>query len=397
MRRLGTVTALLGLLASPGAAQIPGLPELPTFGEDWTYVALPKLYWSGADGMGFGLFYGQVNQLGFDDWDAPEPYRAMVSLDANITTTGTKRLELALRAPKWADGWRFVASLQGRRDARERYFGVGNESTYDKTLEDDATPFYYRSQNTRWTARGEVQRRIVGGLRILAGVHAEQWRIDTLPGASRLAEDLATGVDPTIGRNTGDVSGRIGLVFDTRNDEPAPTRGVLLEALFSVADSGLAGALSYTRTTVSATGYLPIAARFGVAARVMGESMSGSPRLGSFYRIEASDRPFKGVGGAETHRAIPRHRLVDADKLVANLDLRYEVFAYPTLFRATAVGFLDAARVFPATDWKLTTSDLAVGGGLGLFLQFFRTGVLGTTAGIGSDGLVFNFHTWWPF
>jgi len=394
VKRVALALTLLGAQTSPGAAQ---LPDLPTFGEAWTYLALPKVYWTSADGMGFGLFYAQVNQLGFDDWGSPEPYRAMVSVDANITTTGTKRLELALRAPKWVDGWRFAVSLQARRDARERYFGIGNESVYDETLEGDAAPFYYRSKNTRWMARGEVQRRLVGGLRLLAGIHAEQWLIDTLPGPTKLSEDLATGVDPTIARNTGDVSGRIGLVFDTRNDEPAPTRGVLLEALFSIADSGVAGSLSYTRTTVSATGYLPLTARLGVAARVMGESMSGAPRLGSFQRLEASDRPLKGVGGAETNRALPPRRLVDADKLVANLDLRYEVFAYPTLFRATAVGFLDAARVFPTGDWEVTTSDLAVGGGIGLFLQFFRTGVLGTTAGLGPDGVVLNFHTWWPF
>jgi len=397
VKRLRLTAALLACAAAPVTAQIPGLPELPTFGENWVAAALPKVYWAGADHMGFGLLYVQMNQLGFDDWDAPEPYRATVSLDGNITTTGTKRLELALRAPKWVDGWRFYASLEGRRDARERYFGIGNATEFDKNLESDSAPYYYRSQNTRWTARGEVQRRIVGGLRILAGIDAEQWRIDTLPGDSKLARDLAAGVDPTIGRNTGDVSGRIGLVFDTRNDEPAPTRGVLLEAIFSVADSGLAGSLSYTRTTVSATGYLPLIGPLHVAARVLGESMSGSPRIGSYARIEAADRPFRGVGGAESNRAIPQRRLLDADKLIANLDLRYDFFEYPTLVRATAVGFVDAARVFPPGEWELTTSDLAVGGGVGLFLQFGRAAILGTTAGVGPDGVIWNFHTWWPF
>jgi outer membrane protein assembly factor BamA len=397
VKRFGLTVALLALLASPGAAQIPGLPELPTFGETWVAVALPKVYWAGADEMGFGLFYAQINQLGFDDWDAPEPYQATVSLDGNITTTGTKRLELALRAPKWVDGWRFYGSLEGRRDARARYFGIGNETTYDKDLETDATPYFYRADFTRWRARGEVQRRIVGGLRVLAGIHAEQWRIDTLSADSKLAQDLAAGVDPTIGRNTGDVSGRIGLVFDTRNDQPAPTRGVLLEAIFSVADSGLAGSLSYTRTTVSATGYLPLIGPLHVAARVLGESLGGSPGIGSYDRIETSERPFRGVGGAESNRAIPQRRLLDADKLLANLDLRYDFFEYPTLVRATAVGFVDAARAFPAGEWKLTTSELAVGGGLGLFLQFGRAGILGTTAGLGPDGVIWNFHTWWPF
>jgi hypothetical protein len=88
---------------------------------------------------------------------------------------------------------------------------------------------------------------------------------------------------------------------------------------------------------------------------------------------------------------------LDADKLLTNIDLRYDVFAVPTLFRGTAVAFLDAARVFPTGELALETSDFSVGGGLGLMLQFFRTGILGTTAGIGPDGLIWGFHTWWPF
>jgi outer membrane protein assembly factor BamA len=394
VKRLGLAALMLLLATGGGKAQ---LIDWPTFGEDWVTVAVPKAYYGGADGFGIGVFYSQVNQLGFDDWDSPEPYRAMVSLDGNLTTSGTKRLALALRAPKWADGWRFVVSLEGRRDARERYFGIGNASVYDKDEETEEAKFFYRSKNTRWIGRGEVQRRIVGGLRVLAGVHAEHWTIDTLPGPSRLAEDLAAGVDPTIARGTADVSARIGLVFDTRNDEPAPTKGILIEGIFSVADSGLAGDLSYTRTTVSATGYIPIVTRLSVGARIAGESMTGTPRLGTYYRIEASDRPYRGVGGPESHRAIPPRRLLDADKLLGNLDVRYDLFTYPTLFRATGVAFVDAARVFPAGEWELTTSDMAVGGGLGLFLQFFRTGILGTAAGLGPDGLIWSFHTWWPF
>ncbi len=394
MTRLRLVCLLLLIAAGPARGQ---LIDWPTFGEDWTTFAAPKLYYSGPDGVGFGLFYSQINQLGFDEWDAPPPYRAMVSVDANITTSGTKRLELALRAPQWLDGWRFVVSLEGRRDARQRYFGIGNASVFDKDLETDSAKFYYRSKNTRWIARGEVQRRIVGGLRLLAGLHAEHWTIDTLPGPSQLAADLAAGVDPTIARGTADISGRIGLVFDTRNDEPAPTKGVLLEGIVSFADSGFAGDLSYTRTTLSATGYVPLTARLRVAARVVGESTSGSPRIGTYYRIEASDRFFRGIGGSESHRALPPRRLLDGDKLLGNLDLRYDLFAYPTLFRVTGVGFLDAGRVFSPGEFELTTSDLAVGGGLGLFLQFFRAGIIGTSAGVGPDGLIWSFHTWWPF
>ena len=92
MKRIAVATVSLLLLTGPAEAQI---PNLPTFGEDWTDLAFPKVYF-GKDGLGVGLYYAQINQLGYDDWDAPQPFRAMVSLDANLTTSGTKRLELAL-------------------------------------------------------------------------------------------------------------------------------------------------------------------------------------------------------------------------------------------------------------------------------------------------------------
>ncbi|MDH3459146.1 MAG: outer membrane protein assembly factor, partial [Gemmatimonadota bacterium] len=366
------VVALAALVTSPGVAQI---PDVPTFGRDWTNLSFPWITWGPTEGLTAGLFHAQINQLGYGEWEAPEPYRAAVSLDGHVSTSGSKRLELAFRAPKWVQKWRYVVTLEGRRDARARYFGIGNASVYDDANETDAVPDFYRSNTTRWIARSEVQRRVIGPLRLLAGLHLERWRIDTLPGPSQLAQDLATGADPSIGQGTTDASARIGLVFDTRNDEPAPTRGLLIEAIVGIADSGVISTMSYTRTTVSATGYLPALPNLTIAARVLGQAMSGGPRLGSYALIEASDRPFRGIGSAESHRAIPAQRLLDADKLLANLDVRYDFFAFPTLFRVTAIGFLDAARVFPTGGFSVTTEDLMVGGGVGLVAQFFRTGI----------------------
>jgi outer membrane protein assembly factor BamA len=383
-------------LPIPAGAQL--IPDFPVYGPDWTDIGFPKLYWTPTIGLGVGVYYAQIKQLGYDDWDDPAPYRAITSLDANLTTSGTRRIELEARMPKLIDGWRFVVNLEARRDSRERYFGIGNDSEFDKANETDDAPYYYRSDNYRYIARGEVQRRIVGGLRVLAGFHMEQWRIDTLAGPSKLALDLASGVDPTIGRSVGDIAGRIGLVFDTRDDEPAPTQGVLIQAVLGLADSSIAGGVTYTRATGSATGYLPLSDKLGLAARIAGQSIvRGNPPLGSLYHFEASDRPFYALGGAETHRAIPQRRLLDADKLFANLDVRYTPLAQPTLYRLTLVGFVDAGRVFPAGEFTLTTDDIVVGGGGGFFLHLFRTLILGTTAAVGPDGVIMNFHTWWPF
>ncbi len=395
MRRALAVLVLLA--ASAGAARAQ-LPNLPTFGENWTDVSYPKLYYSNRDGFALGLYYAQINQLGYDDWGAPPPYRAKLSFDFFFGTTGSKQFNLEWRAPRLLNGWRFVVQGQWVRRARENYFGIGNESVYDEANVTDENEFFYRSNNRRAFVYGEVQRRIIGPLRLMVGFNVEEWHIDTLAGESQLALDRQAGLDPTIGVPTGDISARIGLIFDTRNDEVAPRRGVLLQAVAAGADSGVMGDLTYTRLLLSAQGYLSIGPRLLLAARLMGQTMDKAPRLGTYYRIENMERPYTVFGGSSSHRGLWRMRYLDSDKILGNFDVRYDLLAVPTLYRITLVGFLDVGRVFPANELKLTTDDLKVGGGVGLVLHLFRAAILGGTVGLGPDNrLLALFYTSWTY
>jgi outer membrane protein assembly factor BamA len=392
-----TAVVLVLLAASAGTARAQ-LPNLPTFGDDWTDVSYPKIYYSNRDGFALGLYYAQINQLGYDDWEAPPPYRAKLSFDFFFGTSGSKQFNLEWRAPKLLDGWRFVLQGQWVRRARENYFGIGNASVYDKANVTDENKYYYRSNNRRAFAYGEVQRGIVGPLRIMVGFNVEEWHIDTLPGESQLALDRQAGVDPTIGIPTGDVSARIGLIFDTRNDEAAPRSGVLVQAVAAAADSSILGDLTYTRFLLSAQGYLGIGERLVIAARALGQTMNQAPRLGTYYRIENMERPFSVLGGSPSHRGLWRVRHLNSDKLLGNLDVRYDLLAEPTLFRVTLVGFVDVGRVFPASEFRLTSEDLKWGGGAGLIVQLFRAAIIGGTVGIGPENRVLAlFHTSWTY
>jgi outer membrane protein assembly factor BamA len=392
-----TAVVLVLLAASAGTARAQ-LPNLPTFGDDWTDVSYPKIYYSNRDGFALGLYYAQINQLGYDDWEAPPPYRAKLSLDFFFGTYGSKQFNVEWRAPKLLDGWRFVLQGQWVRRARENYFGIGNASVYDEANVTDANEFYYRSNNRRAFAYGEVQRRIIGPLRLMVGFNVEEWHIDTLPGESQLALDRQAGADPTIGVPTGDVSARIGLILDTRNDEVAPRSGVLVQAVAAAADSSVLGDLTYTRFLLSAQGYLGIGERLVITARALGQTMNKAPRLGTYFRIENMERPFSVLGGSHSHRGLWRMRHLDSDKLLGNLDVRYDLLAEPTLFRVTLVGFLDVGRVFPTSEFKLTSEDLKWGGGAGLIVQLFRAAIIGTTVGIGPENrLLALFHTSWTY
>ena len=190
---------------------------------------------------------------------------------------------------------------------------------------------------------------------------------------------------------------RVGLVYDTRDDEVAPNRGVMLEATFGVADAEVAGDLTYTRTTISARGFITSGNRLRLAVRAVGQAMSGTPRLGTFYVVEGGDRFYEALGGGASHRALRTNRFLGPDKLFANIDVRYTLFEIPTLYRVSVLGFFDAGRVFAQEEFSLTTEDLKVGGGTGLFIQVGRAGVIGFTTGVGPDGVTTDFHTRWTF
>ena len=276
--------------------------------------------------------------------------------------------------------------------------GIGNATLFDSDSVTGAQPNFYRAVRTQYIARSEIQRVLVGPLRALVGLNMERWTLAARAGPSVLATDLTR--DPSIGVPTNDFSARVGLVFDTRDDEVASGRGVLVEAIWGVADSSIAGDLSYTRTTLSARGFVTPSPRLQLGARVVAQIMSGSPRVGSFYLIEGSERLSEGIGGGDTHRALRRNRLLGRDKLFTNIDVRYALFAIPTLYRVSLLGFLDAGRVFDdadGEDFHVTTNGLKVGGGSGLFFQLGRAGLMGFTIGVGPDGVANHFYTKWTF
>jgi outer membrane protein assembly factor BamA len=242
-----------------------------------------------------------------------------------------------------------------------------------------------------------VQRSLIGGLRALAGFDAENWKFSAYPGVNQLSLDSAGGVDPTIGLGTADVSFRAGLLYDTRDDEVAANRGVLLQAIHAVASSKVAGDLSYTRTTATAAGYYPLRENVTVAGRFVAQGMTGTPRLGSYYLVEAADRPYYGLGGGMSHRALFDNRYLGPQKLFLNLDVRYHVLNLPRTARATLLAFCDMGRVFQDQSLQLTTAGLKVGAGGGAFLQIGRAGIVGVTAGYGPSGVVMDFATRWTY
>jgi len=396
VRKLLVAVSFLAVAATSTEGQI---PDLPTFGPNWVDLGYPKVFYTTRDGLTAGLFYSQIRPAGYSDWFDPPPYRASIALDGQISTSGSHKLGLYARLPNILPGWRFSMVAESRRRARQNYFGLGNNSDKDGDNVNTNQPYYYRAEHHRQYLRGEIQRKVVSHLRVMVGFHIERWKLDTLEGPSVIGLQDNSGLGFSLGRFTGDVTARVGLIFDTRNDEVAPTKGVLLQAIFGAADSTVAGANSYTRTTLSAAGYWSLTPKHTFAGRLLTQFMTGSPGLGSYPLIESSDVHIEGFGGPDSHRGVAEFRYWGQDKILASLETRYEAVGQRGVLTASLVGFVDVGRVFEPGEGelRLTLDGMHVGVGGGPVLSFGRQAVLGTTLAIGPDGLTFLAMTHWAF
>jgi outer membrane protein assembly factor BamA len=381
--------------ASSGSAQ-QLLPNLPKIGSSWNDVGYPKIYWTPSNGASFGLYYAQFRPPGFDDWDDSPPYRASISLDGELSTSGRYRLGFEFKFPSFFSGWRFDLRFWTMRLARQNYFGLGNDTELDDSNVSEQQPYYYRMDRRRLFLRGTAQRQLSSGLRVLAGFHMERWRLDTLPGPSLLAEHAKAGLGPPVGTNTWQGEVRLGLVFDTRDDEVAPRRGVLVEALLGAADSTLVGDLSFLRLTGTAAVFRAVGERLTLGGRIVGQAMSGSPSPGAYFSIEASERFYEGLGGTRSHRGMATDRFLAQDKLFANLDVRFLLGGRRQLGSVDLLGFIDIGRVFGSDD-DFTLDGLHVGAGVGPLITIGRNGTIGWTLAWGPDQLQLHALTSWTF
>jgi outer membrane protein assembly factor BamA len=322
--------------------------------------------------------------------DRPEPNLGRVALDAGASTQGSYALIFDAQAPAYWDGWRLGLTVSLTRANRLGYFGQGNATGYDPDSTNGRSYFYRVSRRTRG-ARLTVQRRIVGPLRVLVGGTFEHTDFRELPGESMFQRDRIAGVIRPEDVPFSDAVARAGIVFDSRDLEVDPHRGVFAEALVS---SGR----GYTRTTAALRAYAHPLQRLILAARVAGEKMTGTPPIGAQLTMETSEGPIVAVGGYRSLRGYYDGRFVGPGKLIGGLEARYGLKWSPRLVEVKLVAFYDAGRVFgPGEPVRLTRQGLhsALGGGVAVAL--LRNTLLTFFGGKGTDGAQFAFAATWSY
>jgi outer membrane protein assembly factor BamA len=371
MAALGTMAVML--LTAPAVSLLNAQePPGPT---GWEATGLPALNYDSDEGFGYGVLFELYNygDGGFS------PYRFTLQPTVFLTTGGRRDFNVFFDAPHLLpEGWRIDASLGSERQIASPYYGVGNTSAYDNSLEDTEGQYYYRFGRTLRRVAVNVQRGFWDlPIRVLAGVGATHTDIDPLP-----KDATGTLLNEWIGDGGGSSSSpetipggwsnhvRVGLVWDTRDRETGPHRGTWSEMLVQAVPEFLGSESAYVRWTAADRRYVPLGDRLTLANRLLVQDVVGDAPFYDLSIIQTSFKQLEGLGGGRTLRGIPKNRYVGKGVFLWNAELRWRAMDFSLLGRASHMvlsTFVDTGRVWEdglVLGELLSDLHTAFGGGI---------------------------------
>jgi outer membrane protein assembly factor BamA len=365
--RCGAIAALLLLgTSSLLAAQAPTR-------DGWEVAGLPTVNYDSDEGFGYGAtaevyYYGRPGVL---------PYRFTLQPDIQFTTQGRRDLSVFFDAPELLGGGMRLDVFAGyERLSATPFYGLGNESVNEPTRVSDVNPYFYRYGRTRGQVRVNLQRPLGSPrVRVLAGAGIAHTEVDPTPkdqGVTLLSQSLQA--IPEAQRELDGWSNwvRAGLVYDTRDREVGPQRGMWADLIVQRVDRALGSDWSYWRVTLTDRHYFPVTPRLILAQRVLLQTVLGDAPFFDLTTIQSSFKPQEGLGGSKTLRGALKNRYTGNSLALSNTELRWRAADFQLAgrpFHLVTSGFVDAGRVW---EEDLVLSELAsdlhlgVGGGLRL-------------------------------
>jgi outer membrane protein assembly factor BamA len=342
---------------------------------------VPALNFDADEGFGYGVI------LAFYGYDASATsYRWTVQPTVFLTTQGRRDYTLFFDAPARPEHpWRFTGFVGREQQLSAPYYGLGNESAYDASLERGSTRYFYRYGRDRSRATADVQHAVWNpALRVLLGAGASIDRINLTPfdsGRTLIQGELSNRTPAT--GHTNYV--RAGLTWDTRDREIGTQSGTWADVIVQRADKSLGASNDYTRWTATARHYQPLGARLTLANRLLVQNTTGDAPFYILSEVQTTQKPQDGLGGSSTVRGLPKDRYVGKGIAVSNNELRWRAADFRLRGRPSSVvlsGFVDAGRVW-ADGVDLTTAvrDLHAGYGAGARLAFGSSFVIATDVG----------------
>ncbi len=366
---------------------------LPVFSQqstDTSAIIEPKAGWntilsplSGYD-IDIGVRYGGfINLYDYGNGNNYPRYDHYIYAELSNTTKGSGIVQLRYDSEALIPGIRITTEAAYLTEKALDFYGFnGNEVVYNRSFVNDnqnnddyISRMYYKHDRQFMRLKADFQGRITGrSFRWLAGfahygmktgtVNIDQLNegkkpANRLPDTTTLFENyIDWGIIPGTQKNGGNTELlRTGLIFDTRDNEPNPGKGLWDELLVYAAPGFLWNDYSFIKLILTHRQYFTlIKKRLNLAYRLSYQPLlSGEMPFYMLPFVYSSFYQDNGLGGKRTLRGIIRNRLVGNDYAFGNIEMRCIVWRFRALKQNVYIAgssFLDAGTVTSKYKFK---------------------------------------------
>jgi len=380
--------------------------ELAGKKEGWYATGLPLIGNDAVSGKGGGLM---ANLFYNGKKDAPSfqytPYEYLIATGAYNSTRGTENYFVSLDAPYFLDSpYRLKTFIGHDSNLHNQYFGLGNSSLAPLQFSDRNQPdgdihrnakySDFEAANSYYTSKGvgreavSTQRKneyrfettyaqffldktIHKIFRLWGGTEFSKNIVRRYDGEWTKAKDPYLGVDVPVQEDITNVSrdasnGKLlgakggnlnylrgGIAYDTRDYEPDPDSGWLIEYNFNRAERMIGSDFSYLRHMVQAKNFWQpfphYFEEFVLAQRVALTRVDGNVPFFEYRYLYSIDGPMGALGGQNTLRGYRQERFYGPVMGFYNLELRWRFASFELWdqnFQVSLVPFYDIGRVW---------------------------------------------------
>ncbi len=333
-------------------------------GEDKTGTEIGLLPLIGGDtDNGFGV--GAIGSIASFDADHT-PYKwqlqfaTFIATRDSVTDPSYEDAYLNLIVPQMLDGrLRLEVRPSFTHETALHYYGLGNDISIPENIDrtrDTYTRLHAQLQVlTRWKTNKDSPWSAILATQLLYN------QISYDP-TSTIAQQAAM-VNPLGEKSHGVVRGEIGVVYDTRDNELAPNRG-MYHTLYVRASPKLGDDIpyKYEQADIQLRFYHTLSKRNVLAFRVVGDVLLGDVPFYELSRYEDTS----AIGGSLAIRGVPGYAFYGKVKTFGNVELRTAITRFnlwDRRFRFGIATFVDGGRMW--SDLRNSRPDLD-GTGLGL-------------------------------
>jgi len=346
----------------------------------WNFGGLPVIAYDSDLGLELGAL---ANIYHYGDGSRYPVYNHSLYFEASWYLKGSGIFRFYYDSDRLIKGIRTSLDLTYMPDRTFKFFGFnGYEAVYNSQWEDESDSTYvsrvfYRLNRKFFRAKLDLQGNIIEKkFRWLAGAdfynivtgpvdieHLNKGKSEDkqLPDTMGLYEKYVDWkvINPEEAKGGSFTVFKLGLVFDSRDNEPNPNRGIWTEILLVAAPKVTSSmergfskiAITHRQYFTLIKDHLTFAYRLGFQSTIAGYTPWYAQ--GIMYPSRMNGAYNEGLGGAKDLRGIQRNRLIGDAFFFGNLELRWKVIKFYWIkqnFYIALSGFFDTGRILKKID-----------------------------------------------